>query len=93
MTAFQVLLVGGEEFTLIGRPLVQPGLVDIHATVIEKTIAHTKPHFRKKRRKQYQNIKFHRSAQSMIRINKIEFNRKISDNEHSPFNRLTFQLE
>lgn len=76
----QVLLVGGEEFSLIGRPLVQPGLVDVQAIVIEKTIAHTRTVFKKKRRKQYTNIKFHRSAQSMIRINSITLNGNVNEN-------------
>lgn len=52
----QVLLIGGVDFTLIGRPLVQDGLVNVHATVIEKTLSHTKTHFRFKRRKQYRRI-------------------------------------
>lgn len=52
----QVLLAGGADFTLIGRPLVQQGLVNIHATIIEKSLSHTKTHFRKKRRKQYKRI-------------------------------------
>lgn len=73
----QVLLVGGESFTLTGRPLVQSNLVDVQATIVEKTIAHTRTTFKKKRRKQYMRIKFHRSAQSMIRINSIKLNSQI----------------
>lgn len=76
----QVLLVGGEEFSLIGRPLVQPGLVDVQATVIEKTLAHTRTVFKKKRRKQYMNIKFHRTALSMVRINSITLNGNVNEN-------------
>lgn len=48
--------MGAKDFSLIGRPLVQHGLVSIVATVIEKTLSHTKTHFRKKRRKQYKRI-------------------------------------
>lgn len=66
-----MLLAGGDSFTLTGRPLVQSNIVDVQATVVEKTIAHTRTTFKKKRRKQYMRIKFHRSAQSMIRINSI----------------------
>lgn len=51
-----MLLVGGVDFTLIGRPLVQDGLVDVYATVIEKTLSHTKTNFKMKRRKQYRRI-------------------------------------
>lgn len=50
------MLVGSKDFTLIGTPLLQDGLVDIYATVIEKTLSHTKTNFKKKRRKQYTNI-------------------------------------
>lgn len=75
-----MLLVGGDSFTLTGRPLVQPNVVDVQATVVEKTIAHTRTTFKKKRRKQYMRIKFHRSAQSMIRINSIKINPQIDVN-------------
>ncbi|XP_031632197.1 39S ribosomal protein L21, mitochondrial [Contarinia nasturtii] len=68
----KVLLAGGDSFTLTGRPLIQSNLVEVQATVIEKTIAHTRTTFKKKKRKQYMRIKFHRSAQSMIRINSIK---------------------
>lgn len=76
----QVLLVGSDNFTVTGRPLVQRNLVDIQATVIEKTLAHTRTNFRKKPRKNYKRIKFHRSTQSMIRINSITFNPQIDVN-------------
>lgn len=56
ITLDKVLLLGASDFTLIGRPLVQRGLVQVTATVIEKTLSHTKTHFRKKRRKQYMRI-------------------------------------
>lgn len=79
----QILLAGGDKFTLTGRPLLQPNLVDVQATVIEKTIAHTRTTFKKKRRKQYMRIKFHRSAQSMIRINSITLNQTKMDTESS----------
>ena len=52
----QILLVGAADFTLIGRPLIERGLVTVHATIIEKTLSHTKTHFKKKRRKQYKRI-------------------------------------
>lgn len=74
------MLVGGDNFTLTGRPLLQSDVVDVKATIIEKTIAHTRTHFRKKKRKQYMRINFHRSAQSMVRINSINVNRDIDRN-------------
>ncbi|KAK5643280.1 hypothetical protein RI129_007125, partial [Pyrocoelia pectoralis] len=52
----KVLMLGAQNFTLIGRPLIQNNLIDVHATVIEKTLSHTKVNFKKKRRKQYKRI-------------------------------------
>uniref|UniRef100_A0A1Q3FB87 Large ribosomal subunit protein bL21m n=1 Tax=Culex tarsalis TaxID=7177 RepID=A0A1Q3FB87_CULTA len=72
----KVLLAGGKDFSLIGRPLVPAGLVDVQATIIEKSLSHTKTHFRKKRRKQYMRINFFRAQQTMIRINSIELSGK-----------------
>ncbi|XP_015597953.1 39S ribosomal protein L21, mitochondrial isoform X2 [Cephus cinctus] len=68
----KVLLVGGSDFTLIGRPLVNRELVSIIATVIEKTTSHTKTHFRFKKRKQYRRINFCRIQHTMLRINSIQ---------------------
>ncbi|GJQ77515.1 hypothetical protein Trydic_g20905 [Trypoxylus dichotomus] len=68
----KVLLIGGMDFSLIGRPLIESGLVNIYATVIEKTLSHTKTHFRKKRRKQYKRIHFYRVQQTMLRINQVQ---------------------
>jgi len=75
----KVLMLGASDFTLIGRPLIQTGLVDIHATVIEKTLSHTKTNFKKKRRKQYKRINFYRIQQTMLRINKVEIIGKLND--------------
>lgn len=68
----KVLVAGSQDFSLIGRPLLQKGLVDIQATVIEKSLSHTRTHFKKKRRKQYMRINFYRSSQTLLRINSIE---------------------
>ncbi|GLV35529.1 mitochondrial ribosomal protein L21 [Carabus blaptoides fortunei] len=67
----KVLCAGGVNFSVFGTPLVQHGLVDVQATVIEKTLSHTKTHFRKKRRKQYMNINFYRTPRTMLRINDV----------------------
>lgn len=74
------MIAGGDDFSLIGRPILHDNLVDVQATVIEKTISHTRTNFKKKRRKQYMNIQFHRSSHSMIRINSIKVNGRL--NEH-----------
>jgi len=65
----KVLLVGSKDFTLLGRPILRPDLVRIEATVVEKSLTHTKTHFKKKRRKQYMRINFFRHHFSILRIN------------------------
>ncbi|XP_058115753.1 large ribosomal subunit protein bL21m [Anopheles ziemanni] len=75
----KVLLAGSTDFSLIGRPLLAPGLVDVQATIIEKSLSHTRTHFRKKRRKQYVRINFYRTQQTMIRINSIDITRKLGE--------------
>lgn len=77
----KVLLAGGKDFTLIGTPILQPGLVDIQATIVEKTLSHTKTHFKKKKQKQYMRINFNKSQNTMIRINSIEIKGRTSDME------------
>lgn len=52
----KVLLVGSTDFTLIGRPLLNRELISVDATVIEKTLSHTKTRFRFRKRKQYRRI-------------------------------------
>ncbi|XP_059622854.1 large ribosomal subunit protein bL21m [Phlebotomus argentipes] len=76
----KVLLVGGKDFSLIGRPIVQKGLVDIQATIIEKTLSHTRTYFRMKRRKQFRRTHFHRNSNTMIRINSIDITGEVNAN-------------
>lgn len=52
----KVLLVGSKDFTLLGRPLLRPDMVRVEATVVEKSLTHTKTLFKKKRRKNYMRI-------------------------------------
>ena len=47
----KVLLVGGKDFTLFGKPLVSKEFVKIEATVIEKTLSNNIIIFRYKPRK------------------------------------------
>ena len=56
LSCCQVLLVGSADFTLIGRPVLEQGMATIEATVIEKSLSHTKTTFRKKKRKNYKRI-------------------------------------
>lgn len=73
-------MAGGNDFSLIGRPLVQPGLVDVQATIIEKTLTHTKIHFKKKRRKQYIRFNFQRAQNTMVMINSIDITGRVNEN-------------
>merc|ERR1711946_110960 len=65
----KVLLVGSKDFTLLGRPILRPDLVRIEATVVEKSLTHTKTHFKKSGRKEYMRINFFRHHFSILRIN------------------------
>ncbi|XP_024604458.1 39S ribosomal protein L21, mitochondrial isoform X1 [Neophocaena asiaeorientalis asiaeorientalis] len=49
----KVLLVGADDFTLLGRPLLGKDLVQVEATVIEKTESWPKINMRFKKRKNY----------------------------------------
>lgn len=75
----KVLVVGGKDFSLIGTPILQPGVVDIQATVIEKTLTHTKTNFRKKKTKQFMRINFDRNQLTMLRINSIEIRKSMKE--------------
>lgn len=74
----KVLLAGSKDFSLVGRPIVQPGLVNVTATIISKGLSHTRTHFKKKRRKQFMRINFQRAEQTMLRINAVEILNKIN---------------
>ncbi|XP_032895064.1 39S ribosomal protein L21, mitochondrial [Amblyraja radiata] len=68
----KVLLVGGDDFTLIGRPLLGRDLVRVEATVVEKTESWPRIHFRFKRRKRYRRKNINIQPQTVLRINTIE---------------------
>ncbi|XP_056348432.1 39S ribosomal protein L21, mitochondrial [Oenanthe melanoleuca] len=68
----KVLLVGADDFTLIGRPLLGKELVRVEATVIEKTESWPKVNMRFWRRHNYQRKKIITNPQTVLRINTIE---------------------
>ncbi|CAJ1052859.1 S ribosomal protein L21%2C mitochondrial [Xyrichtys novacula] len=68
----KVLLVGAEEFTLIGRPLLGKDLVRVDATVIEKTESWPKINMVFWKRHRYQRKKIIIQPQTVLRINSIE---------------------
>jgi large subunit ribosomal protein L21 len=84
----KVLLAGGRDFTLIGQPIIQDNLVDVQATVIEKTLSHVRTHFKKKRRKQYMRINFQRAPNTMLRINSISVTKAIDPQGENRVNEL-----
>ncbi|XP_057339676.1 39S ribosomal protein L21, mitochondrial [Microplitis mediator] len=67
----KILLVGGTDFTLVGRPILNRELVGVDATVIDKTFSHTKYEFRYRPRKQYRRLNFTRTQLTTVRINSI----------------------
>jgi large subunit ribosomal protein L21 len=70
---FQVLLVGGQDFTAIGRPIIPNSYVT--GTVCEQKRAKHVIVFKKKRRKGYKRTRGHRQLQTVVRIDDIDVNR------------------
>ncbi|XP_046897997.1 39S ribosomal protein L21, mitochondrial isoform X2 [Hypomesus transpacificus] len=68
----KVLMVGGEDFTMIGRPLLGRNLVRVEATVLEKTESWPKVHMRFWKRHRFQKKKIIIQPQTILRINSIE---------------------
>ncbi|XP_061881990.1 39S ribosomal protein L21, mitochondrial [Entelurus aequoreus] len=68
----KVLLVGAEDFTLVGRPLLGKELVRVEATVIEKTESWPKVHMVFWKRHRFQRKKIIVQPQTVLRINRIE---------------------
>ncbi|XP_060117181.1 large ribosomal subunit protein bL21m-like [Heteronotia binoei] len=68
----KVLLVGAEDFTLLGRPLLRKDLVCVEATVIEKTESWPKINMRFRRKCHFQRKRIMIQPQTILRINTIE---------------------
>ncbi|KYO41589.1 39S ribosomal protein L21, mitochondrial isoform B [Alligator mississippiensis] len=68
----KVLLVGADDFTLIGRPLLGKDLVRVEATVIEKTESWPKINMKFWKRHNYRKKKIIMQPQTVLRINSIE---------------------
>lgn len=89
----KVLMVGARDFTLLGRPLLDRGLVRVDATVVEKTLSHTKRNFIFIQRSRYERHYFYRFPYTVLRINSIKLLRDVNapaeqDNTAQP--RLTY---
>ncbi|CAF0784925.1 unnamed protein product [Brachionus calyciflorus] len=68
----KVLLVGGKDFTVLGKPLLSKEFVNIEATVIEKTLSNNVIVFRYKPRKDNRKMDFYKGVQTLLRINSID---------------------
>ncbi|KAG3284479.1 mitochondrial ribosomal protein L21, partial [Ictidomys tridecemlineatus] len=68
----KVLLVGADNFTLVGKPLLGKDLVRVEATVIEKTESWPKVNMKFKKRKNYRRKRIIVTPQTVLRINTIE---------------------
>lgn len=68
----KVLLVGGANFTLIGRPVLPRNVVNITATIIQKDLTHTKFRYYYIAKRRTRNLNFIREQLTYLRINKIE---------------------
>lgn len=74
----KVLLVGGRDFTLIGRPVLDPDTINVTATVVDKDLSHTRTHFERIKRKQYMRINFVRKEITMLRINAVNITQNVA---------------
>ncbi|XP_020826558.1 large ribosomal subunit protein bL21m isoform X1 [Phascolarctos cinereus] len=68
----KVLLVGADDFTLIGKPLLGLDLVRVEATVIEKTESWPRVYMKFKKRKNFRKKKIFIRPQTILRINTVE---------------------
>lgn len=68
----KVLLVGGENFTLVGKPLLRCDLVRVEATVVEKTESWPMVHMVFWKRHRFQKKRTIIQPQTVLRINSIE---------------------
>ena len=64
-------VLGGRDFTLMGRPVLPMDLAHVEATVIEKSLSRTKVYQKFKRRERCRAFKFSRNRQTLLRINSI----------------------
>lgn len=66
------LLLGNADFTLVGRPVLNRDLVQVEATVIEKTMSQTYFNmYSIPRNRGYRRYRFFRNPLSMLRISEI----------------------
>ncbi len=74
----KVLCVGGQDFTLFGRPLLPYGLVRVEATVIERALTRNKIFQKFKKRENFRKIRYTRAHFTLLRINDINITNKVN---------------
>ncbi|GAV08871.1 hypothetical protein RvY_18499 [Ramazzottius varieornatus] len=79
----KVLAVGCSDFTLLGRPLLDRGFVNVEATVIEKTLSYPIIRFKHLRKIPLRTTRFNREPQTLIRINSVSFGRRLNEQADS----------
>lgn len=75
-------MIGGENFSVIGTPLLVRDLSKIEATVVEKTKSPKVIVFKKKRRKGYKRTQGHRQDITVLRINSIHLQPSLLTESH-----------
>ncbi|XP_046917646.2 mitochondrial ribosomal protein L21 [Dermatophagoides farinae] len=76
------LLVGNENFTLIGRPILNRDLVQVEATIVEKTMTQTDMNmFHIPRKHGFKRYRFKREPLTMLRINNITICHPLNTNQ------------
>ena len=68
----KVLLAGGRDFTLVGRPVLGPDIVRVEATVLEKTLSHGRVCFWYHRRQNHKKLYLRKENLTMLLINSVE---------------------
>ena len=67
------LVLGGKDFSLIGRPVLDKEVFSIDATVVEKTMSDTKcKYFHRERERGYKRFLYHADPCTVFRINNVE---------------------
>lgn len=76
----KVLLVGSDNLTLLGRPVLDRDLVHVEATVVEKCMSQTYTNcYHVQRRSGYRRWRMFRAQLSALRINKISVCHNINE--------------
>ncbi|KAI3382738.1 hypothetical protein SNEBB_007291 [Seison nebaliae] len=69
----KVLLVGCNDFTLLGQPLLPRSLIKVEGKIIEKTLSHVNYWFNYTPRKKNRKLKLFQLPRTVLRITDISF--------------------